>query len=432
MARVRGSNTGFAVALVIFGCAFVIATLVAIILYTKIETAKAGEETALEDRRKYVSDSETGPANDYLKPGSTVYATLKAENDALKDELRQANDSVTSLKADTTSMESAFNEQVTQADDLRAQLTAASSQSETILAERDRKVASLLKDKEALTGQIAGLQKKVTESIANADGAAQARIAELNESLAVLQGQLAEAKDATRVAIVERDRIAEQLPKVPVQNATLPDGKIASMIEKSNDLFITLGRRDGLVIGMTFEIYDPDPVLKLDDQGAARGKATIEVYRLHDDSALCRIVRLSRLANVEVGDPIVNVGYDPNKDIKMAAFGYFDIERDGGVNDLGRVNALILKSGAELVTLDKNDKGNPILTPDLDYIVLGEKPELPDPPSADDFDPAIQQEYRKKLEENEAYFTIVEDAKRLRIPVMNLNRFLQLTGYYER
>lgn len=432
MARARGGNTGFAVALVIFGCAFVIATLVAVIFYTKIETAKGGEQTALDERRKYVSDAETGPANDYATTNASVFSNMLAEIRQLKSDLETAQDSIATLTGEKEAMNAAFNEQVRQVDDLGAQIKVQSDQSEDILGERDNRIAALIAEKQELTDQIAALQAQVSGAIGDADAAAKTRIQELNGSIAALEADVFAAQQASAEWEDLYKKLLATQPKVVAQDATLPDGEIASIIDNSTDMFITLGRRDGLVMGMNFEVYDPDPVLKLSDSGEARGKATIEVYSLSDDRAICRVVRRSRGANLDPGDPIVNVGYDPNKDIKMVAYGYFDIERDGGTTDLARINTLILKSGAELLALDSDEQGMPVLTPDLDYIVLGEKPELPEPPSADDFDPEARERYRVLLAQNEAYFTVVEDAKRLQIPVMNLNRFLEYTGYYER
>ena len=83
-------------------------------------------------------------------------------------------------------------------------------------------------------------------------------------------------------------------------------------------------------------------------------------------------------------------------------------------------------------TCDNDEAGIPILTPDINYIVLGEKPILPDKPGPDEFDPVKIAEYQALLAAYEAYFRIVDDAKIMRIPVLNQERFLDLTGYYER
>ena len=65
MARVRSGNTGFAVALVIMGCGFMITLLVAIFLYTKIEAAKNAETTAQKKLAEFVSSAEEVEAANY-------------------------------------------------------------------------------------------------------------------------------------------------------------------------------------------------------------------------------------------------------------------------------------------------------------------------------------------------------------------------------
>lgn len=432
MARARGGNTGLAVALVIFGCAFVISTLVAIIFYTKIEVAEASALTAERELAKYVSPAQVGPANDYLSNDGTMFGSMLSEIKQLQTDLGLANDQVTRLTAATNNMENAFAAKDTEMDEVVASLNAEREQYATIMLQRQEKIDDLLREKQALTQQIASLQQQVTALIENADAAAQQRIAELNDQVSDFQSQLQVAVEAAKDARVEYQQLAETLPKLPEPNTTLPDATVASVFGSGNDLFITLGRNDGIVLGMTFEVYDPQPLIRLNTQGDARGKATIEVYNLTDDTATCRVVRIDNNEKIEPGDPIVNIGYDPNMDVKMYAFGYFDIDGDGGENDIRRIETLILGTTAELTKLSRDDQGNPILTPDIDYIVLGEKPELPAAPAEGDFDPEAFQIYQRQLAEYESYFRILDDAKLLRIPVLNQNRFLQLSGYYIR
>lgn len=436
MARARGANTGFAVALVIFGCGFVIATLVAIIFYTKIETHKNAEIQAKDELAKYVKPAETGPANDFIGDGRTMYANMKARIDDLDNKLNN-NDTgaltqIKQLEAQIVRKDTQYDSVVSTKSEVEARLEAEREQFTSIMNQRQDQIDDLINEKDALATQIGELQQKVTAAIANADQAAQARIVELNEQVTALQGEQVELEDKIRIVTLQRNEAIDKLPELPEPNTTLPDGRVASVFGAGNDLFITLGRRNGIVMGMTFEVFDPDPVIRLNTQGDARGKATVEVYGLDDDSATCRVVRLERGEQIDPEDPIVNIGYDPNMDITMYASGFFDIEGDGGTNDLSRINALIIKSSAEIPDLTKNDQGVPILSPDLDYIVLGTKPVLPDPPGDDVFDPQIIANYQAKLAEVEAYFSLTDQAKQLRIPVLNQNRFLDLIGYYVR
>lgn len=432
MARVRGGNAGFAVALVIFGCGFVISLLVAIIFYTKIEEAKVAEQQAKDDLKVFIQGGETTQANDYKSPNATVFANMRDRISDLNDDLSEANEKVTKLDRQTKEMEKQYTTLDGQKTLVEQQFAADKTSSAQVMEERKEAVEKALSENAVLQDKIKELQDLLNASLENADEAARNRIAELTEQVKAFEGDkfalTGERDDWKR----KYDQLLASLPKPPAPNTTTPDAEVASVFGDGNDLFITLGRKDGLVMGMNFEVFDPLPVIKLAVTGEARGKATIEVYSLSEDSATCRVVRRDRNININPGDPVVNLGFDPNMTIRMYAFGEFDIEGDGGTNDIGRIEAIVKDSGAELIELTKNEAGIPILTPDINYIVLGEKPILPDKPGPDEFDPVKIAEYQALLAAYEAYFRIVDDAKIMRIPVLNQERFLDLTGYYER
>ena len=433
MARVRGGNTGFAVALVIFGCGFVIALLVAIIFYTKIEEHKVAEDNAKKELAEFISSAETAQANEHKSNNATVFGNLKNEISDRDNNLREANDRATKLEGEKQAMEDQYAKLAAEKKLLEDQLDAERRTSAETMEERKRAIDQALRQNAELSAQIAELKTQLDGFLKNADEAAQARIAELTEEVKTQENEKIAAQQEAAKWESTYDKLLRGLPEPPPIGTTTPDAEVASVFgADSNDLFITLGRKNGLVLGMNFEVYDPLPVIKLTDVGEARGKATIEVYALKDDSATCRVVRRERGVSINPGDPIVNIAYDPNMTIKMFAFGEFDIERDGGTNDIGRIEALVQESGAELIEVTKTDAGIPILTPDINYVVLGDKPDLPEEPGPDVFDPVIIAEYQAKLAANQTYFQILDDAKILRIPVLSQERFLDLVGYYVR
>lgn len=432
MARVRGGNTGFAVALVIFGCGFVISLLVAIIFYTKIEEHKAAEIAAEETLSDFISSGETVQANDFKSPNATVFTNMLVKIRDFEAELREANDQLAKLEREKKEMETQYATLDGLKKALEEENKAEAQRYIETMEERKAAVDKALRENAQLASQIADMQSKLNAAMENADAAARDRIAELTEQLKAIEDDKVAADTEALKWKREYELLLASLPTPPAVGTTTPDGEVASVFGQGNDLFIDLGRKDGLVMGMTFEIFDPQPVIRLETTGEARGKATIEVYGLQEDAATCRVVRRERGASINPGDPIVNVAYDPNMTIKMYAFGEFDIEGDGGTNDIGRIEAIIKESGAKLIEVNKTDTGIPILTPDINYVILGAKPELPEKPSADVFDPVIIAEYQAKLAANEAYFRIVDEAKIMRIPVLSQDRFLDLVGYYER
>ena len=438
MARVRSGNTGFAVALVIMGCGFMITLLVAIFLYTKIEAAKNAETTAQKKLAEFVSSAEEVEAANYKADGQTAYAGMAAKIAELNTRLNGdgtqvgALQEISDLNAQIAKKDERFTSVSKEKDVLGNQTQAKSEAYLVAVADIDKKLKAEIAEKEDLQAKVSDLQAKVTAAIGDADAAARDRIAELTQQVGELENQI---RDLDGVIDQQMSVVAElrrRLPKLPEPNTTLPDGRVASTIGNGRDLFIDLGRRHGVVMGMTFEVFDPDPVIRLNAQGEPRGKATIEVYGLDNDTATCRVVRIDRGDQIDPGDPFVNIAFDPNMTIRMYAFGEFDIEGDGGTSDLERIRGLIVKNGAQTPELTLDDEGIPVLSPDLDYVVLGEKPVLGSPPSEDDFDPEAIAAYQAKKAEVDAYFSISEAAKALRIPVLNQNRFLELIGYYQR
>ncbi|MEM9108512.1 MAG: hypothetical protein AAGC72_00620 [Planctomycetota bacterium] len=432
MAKVRGGNTGFAVALVIFGCGFVISLLVAIIFYTKIEEAELTAKTAEDDLAEYISGAETTQANAFKSNDATVFGNMLIKIRDFEADIREVNDQITKLDREKKEMEIQYTTLDGQKKESDQKHAAEVKTLRDTAEERKGNVDSALRQVADLQTQVNEMREQLNKALEDADQAARDRIAELTEQVKTVESQKFDTESALALVTKERDDAIKALPKPPPVGTTNPDGEVASVFGGGNDLFINLGKRNGLVMGMTFEVFDPLPVIRLATTGEARGKATIEVYGLKEDAATCRVVRRDRNINLTPGDPIVNVAYDPNMTIKMFAFGDFDIEADGGTNDIGRIEALIKQSGAELAEVTRGDDNIPILTPDITYIVLGEKPELPEKPSDVDFDPVKIQEYQAALAANEAYFRIVDEAKILRIPVLSQDRFLDLVGYYER
>lgn len=213
----------------------------------------------------------------------------------------------------------------------------------------------------------------------------------------------------------------------PICPPMLPDGEIVSAFAGDDRVTINLGKGDRLLPGLTFEVFDGKRGIARDPFGDMRGKGTIQVAHIHSDTAECRIIRLTPGQTFAKGDVITNVVYDKNRVYRFFVFGEFDIDNDGKAtpDERRRVNRIVTDWGGQLA-----DE----MSYEVDYVVLGERPELPDLPAAglDALNPTQRAE-RDVIERRlKTLITLEGEARTLRIPILNTNRFLSLVGHVER
>jgi hypothetical protein len=153
-----------------------------------------------------------------------------------------------------------------------------------------------------------------------------------------------------------------------------------------------------------------------------QGKASIEVVRLSNRQAECRIIRQSVGQPVVEGDLIANLVYDKNTKYSFVVFGEFDLDQDGTPTpgDAEVVQRLITQWGGKL------QQGVAV---DTDYVVLGFEPEVPLREDNETPTDVIRRENAEKAAE--AYAAVRNRAIELNVPILNQNRFLYYVGYYE-
>lgn len=338
--------------------------------------------------------------------------------------------------------------------------------------------STLLREVESLTARIQDLQRQV-EAADRARGSAEAdmlaaieradrqqqanlqRLAENNAQLAELQaevqryregadenidtarGQVAEerATSSQRIAELEssgrqlRNQIAvleEQLERLRGQRsdevltaqneATLIDGRVVS-ISGADEVILDRGRRDRMVLGLTFEVYPRGTTLRADADGEfPPGKASLEVIRVDEGTSRARVIRSTRGNPVVAGDLLLNPIYDPNKVYKFVVFGNFDTNRDGVATEQERnqIIAMIQEWGGSI----QNE-----IDGTTDFVVLGEPPILPPQPRQDDPIEVIDR-YIQLRRTVDRFNELFESAKRAGIPVLNQNRLMTLTGMH--
>jgi len=236
------------------------------------------------------------------------------------------------------------------------------------------------------------------------------RIRQLQDQNLVLQNQ---------VSVLRGEKNKDILK--PEDEFALVDGQIAGIDGGSGQVFIDIGRADKVRLGMTFAVYGSAREIRPDDSGAyPRGKATLEVIAVDQDSATCRVLTETRGNPVVKGDVIANAVYDPTKTYKFLVWGNFDADRDGRVTPREKmdIEAMIMAWGGEVVEE---------LTGDVDFLVLGERPVLPPAPRAGS-PIEIMQEYIRLDRVVQRYNELFGQAAATGLPVLNENRLYTLIG----
>lgn len=452
MARVRsGGGSGSAWALVVFGAGFFICLLLAIVFYTQVSGARQGEANAKNRLAEFATAAEqSSPEIETLKADGSVVGSLLEERQWLRTTI--ANDPAKSRQEIETALKSlgvqgaSLLQETTR---LQNELAGAKQLNETLQQEFDKARARA----EAAEQEKSDLDQNYTDTLASLQAtldqttdALEATRARIQQQKSSLDTQMAGTREqyVAQIAgleqqINDQDTEIRRLRKVIDDlsgsggqdpgpgNLTKADGRIVSVIGGRPEVYISLGRSDRLQMGMTFEVFDANELVKIDEYDRLRGKATLEVVSVDEGASIARIVRQERGRTVQEGDSVVNLVYDPQAVYKFYVYGEFDLDGDGVAdeNGLDAIKSRVRQWGGRI---------SDSLTYDVDYLVLGTEPPLPTPPPDGEVDPVKIAKYVQEQREYETYQELIGEARSasLQIPILNQNRFMALTGQYDR
>ncbi|HUB27324.1 MAG TPA: hypothetical protein VL992_18005 [Tepidisphaeraceae bacterium] len=482
----QGSRGGLVAAVVTFTVLFVASTIFAI--YYGVQDSKA-EDTlqSLQSRyRRIAIDLDTPDINSLLSvaPGDTTLQEPTAIAEALKqrDDLRHLilGSQASSNQPADTSAEDVMNDTLAKARD-------AMSKAATVLGNSGAKFTpdGLLTAINLLTLEVQTLDNAVTEAQAEQNRVARqanldsqaAHDAESQADTSVatakqeLQQQLDAANDAIKnaqdmVSSVRKtfedeqavsttaldaadrqrtdldnqlnslkrqmDRLRARLTGRQIETADAiirrPDGQIVDIADAST-VYINLGQGDQIVPGMTFEVYDktaPLPTLGdgLDEENLPAGKASIEVVRVLPHGSECHVSHVTPGQTIVQGDRILNLVYDRNVKFKFYVYGSFDVGLNGKPTPAGAdvIKRLITQWGGQVV--DKLDE-------QTDFVIMGSPPEVPIFTAEDLTQPLNAEALQDAKAASEAYDNVISRAIDLHVDIMNQNKFLYFTGYYD-
>ena len=452
MARARGGGgSGSAWALVIFGAGFFICLLLAIIFFTQVSGAQEAQKNAENRLREFATDTEqSSPEVDALRAESgSVVGALIEERGWLREVIANGPDkSKEEIEASINSLNvqgKALLQEVTQLQNqlsgaqelkvtLEQELTAARSRAQeaeeskaTLDQSYDNSITSLQQTLDQTETALDATRQKIEEQKSMLDDEMAATREEYVDQIASLEQTVNEKQkqiDDLRKELYVLRGTSGQDPGPG--NLTRPDGRIVSMGTNPAEVFINLGREDRLQLGMTFEVFDTNELIKLTEYNELRGKATLEIVSVDESTSLARVVRLERGRAIADGDAIVNLVYDPDAIYKFFVYGAFSF--DGLPADSEGKNRIVSK------ILQWGGKVTDELTYDVDYLVLGQEPPLPQSPPEGEVDPVKIAEYVQAQREYQTYQELIGEARNpsLNIPILNQNRFLALVGDYDR
>lgn len=425
MARVRSSNNGSMVGMVVFGVASFIFLLLSIILFSQTGKYQQDASAAASELNEVINAGERGSATlaevQAREGGGTLVGKLLAEVESLRNQVQSLQGQVVERTSKLESLEKALMGQS------EAAATAQAGHVEVEKSKADLEVA-LRTEVDALSGKVQAISAEnqrlnglIDEQIAGLDSSSRRLFDEKQKQLDELGAQFAKVDDENRDLKSTVEALRGTVVESPA--VTLPDAQVVAINNQDKKVFLDIGREDGLRLGMAFNVFDRDDLVKISDQ-AGQGKAIVEIINVDADKSVGRVVSSNARARVAEGDVLINVVYDPNRTFSFHVFGQFDLDYDGNaeIRDRERVEAIVSRSGGELADA---------LSFDTDYLVLGSEPAYPTKPD-DELDLIKMSAYRVALENFQAYQDLLGTAQGLGIPVLNQGRFLDLVGFFER
>lgn len=310
------------------------------------------------------------------------------------------------------------------------------------LAEKDRLMATMLRAKEEEMAEvmksIGALQDASEDYRLRVDNLAQLLNQDREELQNEYEGQVSdlesEIEQCSQDNVVLISRLDEFQARYdaerikPQDPATLVDGVVIDTVRGLEQVFINRGRRNHIVRGMTFEVYDDPSSIRIDPRTGKmpRGKASLSVIDIGETTSTCRITRSVPGRPVVRNDVIVNAVYDPDYRLKFLVHGKFDIDFDNKPTEAEAeyIRSLVVEWGGE-VTLGDTLPGN------LDFLVLGEQPPRPIDPLSDAPDHVIN-DWLRMNDAHEKYLELFRQAQDAQIPTISANRFFILIGLTRR
>lgn len=247
---------------------------------------------------------------------------------------------------------------------VRAQETAAREKAEAKSEELAKQLANArdeYKEKEdALKGTITALTDEKTE-MAQKQERAEAK----------LRNDIASLKSENATLVKFKSEVVAQRIENEREDFASPQGKVVAVDAKGVQLWINLGRKDGLKTGQRFSILNSDTIRVTE----ATPKAQIEITAVSDDhQAQARVIQDRLSVPVIMDDLVYSPTWQPGQKTQYALLGKMEVN---GLDSREMVRNLIEQNGGlvvEDVGPDTKSIGRLNIDINTTYLVIGELP----------------------------------------------------------
>jgi hypothetical protein len=313
--------------------------------------------------------------------------TSKNEIDALKNQVKDVNDQMTQKQAEIAQLNADHQKSLDEVNGRIESYRVAGSEFKTKL---EAAIVELEKAKDTLRNNYETRIKDLQDEVDNQ-----------GKELVTLKSRVADYE--TRAA---QTRLKASDP------AAMVDGEVIDAPGVNDEVFINRGKKDHVVLGMTFEVYSEKNSIRQNPNTGEffRGKASLEVKKVNDTTSVCKITRSVPGQPVVRGDVIANAIYDPKYNFKFLIHGKFDTDGDNKPSETEAeyLRGLVLDWGGTVVTGED-------IPGDLDFLVLGVEPPNPPPPAANASEVLVN-DYIRKRSAYETYQLLYRHAREAQIP----------------
>ena len=452
--------------LVLFVGLFIVASVVAVVFYTKSEDHKNRATTLESDIEALASSSErtrlpslVGSKNsdsylgvllDYLDQASILAVgpkestsaevkfgvisaeTAKAVSIAQKYLTLETVDPNTGLVPIISKLGDVLDATLKANITLQAELSQLNAKVETAIAQIEATEEDLSKEKDiifqekekvvqdyrALEDQRNKSANDRVDTVKQQLGTERGRSRQLNQDLLKTRAELQQSQGKLGNALADVRKI-EPVPNRELAAYTA-DGKVILIDDATGTVHLDLGSDDRIYRGLTFSIYDKGSSIQKDGQS----KAEVEIFGLAKNYSLARIVNPNPRNPIALGDSAANLIWDKTDTKTFGLTGEFDLDKNGVIDPEapGRIASLIAQWGGKVDTE---------VSVATDIVIIGKLPRIPEKPSIEDEerDPLAKNRYDAAQKKRAHFEAIQARAKDLMIPMFKYDKFLFLIGY---